>query len=71
MDIKKKIISDDVASILKADLPWKKLKNKSILISGGNGFIASYIIESLLKANIKYSMTNFLVLALICLISIS
>ena len=56
MDIKKKIICDDIVAILEADLPWKKLKNKSILISGGNGFIASYIIESLLKANIKYKL---------------
>ena len=34
----------------------EKTKNKSILISGGNGFIASYIIKSLLKANIKYKL---------------
>ncbi len=56
MDIKKKIICDDIASIVEADLPWKNLENKSILISGGNGFIASYIIKSLLKANIKYKL---------------
>ena len=56
MGIKNKIICDDIAAILKADLPWKKFKNKSILISGGNGFIASYIIKTLLKANIKYKI---------------
>ena len=56
MNIKNKIIFDDITAILEADLPWKKLKNKSILISGGNGFIASYIIKSLLKANIKYKL---------------
>ena len=56
MGIKNKIICDDIAAILEADLPWKKFKNKSILISGGNGFIASYIIKTLLKANIKYKL---------------
>ena len=31
-------------------------KNKTVLITGGNGFIASYMLNALLKANKKYKL---------------
>ena len=40
------IIKDDLKSIILEKLPWYKFKNKVILITGGNGFLASYIIKS-------------------------
>ena len=37
---------------------------KNLLITGGNGFLASYIIKSLLSANIYYKLN----LKIICLV---
>lgn len=50
------IIKDDLKNIISHNLPWQRLKNKNILITGGSGFIGSYIIKSLLNANIYYSL---------------
>lgn len=43
-----KIIKEDIEIILKEPLDWKKLQNKTILVSGANGFIPAYIVEVLL-----------------------
>ena len=53
----------DINFILGADLDYK-LANKSILVTGGNGFIASYIIKSLLEASRKYEL-NIKVISII------
>jgi nucleoside-diphosphate-sugar epimerase len=50
------ILQDDLASIAGAELPWDKLKNKTILITGGSGFLASYLIKSLLYLDAKLSL---------------
>ena len=42
------IIFDDLLTIGRADLPWMELHKKTILISGGSGFLASYLVQSLL-----------------------
>lgn len=42
---------DDIAYVADLDLPWKKLKNKSILISGASGLIASCLIDVLMVKN--------------------
>lgn len=39
-----KIITEDVRSILERDLPWEKLHNSSILITGASGMLASYLV---------------------------
>ena len=51
-----KILKYDFNFILDTHLPWADLKNKKILITGANGFIASYLIRFLDAANIKLNL---------------
>lgn len=46
-----KIINEDIKEILSEDLPFRNLKGKTVLISGANGFIPSYIVNTLLSLN--------------------
>lgn len=45
------IISSDIRTIASTALDWSQLKQKVILITGGSGFLASYLVKSLLTAN--------------------
>ncbi len=47
------IIEHDVNTILNSSVPWKKLEGKTILITGGSGMIASYLVYTLLYLNKK------------------
>ncbi len=42
------IIKEDIKVIISNKLPWQKLANMTFLISGASGFIASYIVKTLL-----------------------
>jgi len=43
-----RIIREDIKEIMKADIPWKSLSGKNILVTGGSGMVAAYIVETLL-----------------------
>jgi UDP-glucuronate decarboxylase len=45
------IIDEDVARILKQNLPWSDLSGSTVLISGASGFLPSYLVETLAKLN--------------------
>lgn len=45
------IIENDIEIITSKNLPWCELKNTTVLVSGANGFIPSYIVETLLALN--------------------
>ncbi|MDO8954824.1 MAG: NAD-dependent epimerase/dehydratase family protein [Gammaproteobacteria bacterium] len=45
------IITEDIAQIIAADLPWQKLAGKTILISGASGFLPSYLVHSIMGLN--------------------
>lgn len=42
-------VSEDIEKIISEKLPWSKLYNKTILVTGANGFIPSYIVYTLLS----------------------
>lgn len=46
----------DMAEVYSNNLPWRDLSNKTILITGANGFIPSYIVKFLDYLNSEFSM---------------
>ncbi len=49
-----RIIQEDIESICKEKLPWGKLRQRSVLITGANGFLGSYVVFALLECNKIY-----------------
>lgn len=47
-DARRQIVDEDVATILQADLPWYLLADATVLVTGAGGFLASYLVETLL-----------------------
>lgn len=47
------LYKEELESLFKANLPWEKLDNSKILITGANGLICSYLIDLLMYRNIK------------------
>ena len=43
---------EDVKRVGNLDLPWDKLKNKSIMLSGATGLLGSFLIDVILEKNI-------------------
>ena len=50
------VIRADIDDIIGYDLPWQCLEKKVVMISGGSGFLASYVVKSLLSANDLYGL---------------
>lgn len=44
---------EDVQSVAGLDLPWEKLRDKSILLSGATGLIGSFLVDVILEKNIS------------------
>lgn len=45
------IVEEDLKNIVDSPLPWDRLFGKRVLITGANGLIASYVLETLLYLN--------------------
>jgi len=45
------IVEEDLARITAHDLPWRTFSGKTILVSGANGFLPAYMVETLLYLN--------------------
>ena len=45
------LITEDAASIANLNLPWNFLKDKTILITGANGYVPQYFVHGFLKRN--------------------
>lgn len=50
------VMKEDIEHIMQAKLPWEKIDNTTILISGANSFLMSYFIFSLLERNRKLGL---------------
>lgn len=62
--IENKLYLEDIKKVCDLDLSWKKLKNKSILISGASGLIGSFLIDVIMYKN-KNNELNCKIYALI------
>lgn len=49
--MKRKIIMEDLEEIYCRNIPWKQLENKTVLITGAYGMLASYIVFMLIYLN--------------------
>ena len=58
------IINEDVENIVSSGIKWDEFNQKTILITGANGLLASYMVYTLMKLNEKYNI-NCKVLALV------
>jgi UDP-glucuronate decarboxylase len=45
------VITEDLKRIVSAGLPWERLFGKTVLITGANGFVPAYMLETLLYLN--------------------
>lgn len=45
------IIEEDLKKIVSSDLPWERLFGKTVLVSGANGFVPSYMLDVLIYLN--------------------
>jgi UDP-glucuronate decarboxylase len=59
-----RILQEDIEFILSSKLDWEAFSGCTVLISGANGFLPAYMVETLLYLNRKYSI-NIKVLALV------
>ncbi len=50
------IVLEDMERIIAANLPWTLLKNKTIVVTGGSGYLASYLIKALLAISRRYEL---------------
>lgn len=57
-------IYNDILTVADAELPWEKMKDKTILITGAGGFIGYYLTMAMLIRNDLYD-DNITVLALV------
>ncbi len=53
---KNNVICDDVDSICSTPFDWHLLSQKTILITGGSGFIGAYLVKTLLRANQLFNL---------------
>ena len=50
------LYNQDIQKVLKLDLPWEKLQNKSIMLSGATGLIGSFLIDVILEKNLSTNL---------------
>lgn len=51
------IYKGDISNVVNQRLPWQKLKNKTVVISGGSGLIGSFLVDVLMSCNDVYELS--------------
>lgn len=51
-----KFYMDDIEYVAGLSLPWEKLANNSVLITGATGLIGSFLVDVLMYKNMKYGL---------------
>ena len=51
--IENKLYLEDVLRVTKIKLPWEKLQNSSVLITGASGLIGSFLVDVIMQLNYK------------------
>lgn len=59
------VIKEDIDKIIKNFSGWERFKGKTVLISGANGFLPAYMVETLLELNNHFQSFNVTVIALV------
>lgn len=57
------VIYEDIKDIAESELEWERLRNKTVLVTGATGFLARYMIETMLYCNLAYK-SNIKIIAL-------
>jgi UDP-glucuronate decarboxylase len=60
-----KIIKEDLQTIYNSNIDWSKFYNKTILITGANGFLPAYLVETFLHLNFVNPTSNIKIKALV------
>lgn len=60
-----RIIQQDLETIFASNVDWDKFMDSTVLITGANGFLPAYIVESLLYVNSIHPKYNIKVVALV------
>lgn len=47
---------EDIKYVSELKIPWEKMKNKSILISGASGLVGSFLIDVIMNKNLKNNL---------------
>lgn len=50
------VIHEDLEQIGAADLPWELFRTKTVMVSGGAGFLAAYLVQALLAIDAAHSL---------------
>lgn len=59
------IVEEDLETILQANLPWERLDGKTVLVTGANGFLPAYLVETMLYRNERLGRAATQVLGLV------
>jgi len=61
----KTIISEDLNQILASPVDWRRFADKTVLISGANGFLPAYMVETIMSLSVRKIIQNTKVIALV------